>query len=157
METVLRIFSVGTVLLLFALPGQSGELPVWCRNWRNYFRNGFSAALLSGLPEGREVLEVRGMNGKVLGWMFRTDQIEPHVKGYKDQIAVKVALDREKKILGVAVVESKETPSYFQKITDKFFAQFRNRSLDAGSADIQTVTGATVSSRAIVRDVFESA
>ncbi len=97
-------------------------------------------------------------DGRPEGWIFRTDQVPPVCKGKRGEIALLVAVSSDARILGVRVLEHKEDPSYFRRLTETFFSQFRNRRADdTQTSGVDAVTRATLSSRAIIRDVLEGA
>ena len=125
-------------------------------NWRAFFPSGREVRPVSGLKAGEEAYEVLGKNGTLLGWVFRTDRIDPEVKGLVDQLGVLVAVSIDRRIIGVRLLEHGDTPSHVKKLTDEFYGQFRGRSADDRWTEIDTVTGATFSSSGVARDVFLS-
>jgi Na+-translocating ferredoxin:NAD+ oxidoreductase RnfG subunit len=92
-------------------------------------------------------------DGQTRGWLFRTDQVPPVCKGKRGEIALLVALGTDGRIKGLQVLSHKEDPSYFKRLNAAFFQQFYNRL--PGASKFDTVTRATLSSRAIIRDVTE--
>jgi uncharacterized protein with FMN-binding domain len=76
-------------------------------------------------------------------------------KGKRGQIAVLVALGTDARIKGLTVLAHKEDPSYFKRLKEAFYQQFRDQRVDGGTAKLDAVTKATFSSRAIIRDVME--
>jgi hypothetical protein len=125
--------------------------------WLKYYPLARKLIPVKGLTAGDEATEVRDASGNLLGWFFRTDRMAPLVKGYNGQIGALVALDKDGQILGVDVLSQHETPGPFSKLKAPFFAQFRGRRADQAPQDINGVTGATVSSTAVIKDVFQSA
>lgn len=98
-------------------------------------------------------------NGKSIGFAFVA--VGP---GFADKIKLVIAVDRKcEKFFGFKVLSSNETPGFGSKIKEKFFSeQFENApvgKLDivkAGNAEaidsqIVAITGATVSSEAVVK------
>lgn len=85
--------------------------------------------------------------------------------GFADAIQVMVGLDPvARKVLAIQVLDQKETPGLGVKVREeKYTRQFKGKSLeDAFTAarsggDIQAVTGATISSKAVARGVKETA
>lgn len=133
------------------------RVPPSAADWKRFFPAGRTLSPVPGIAPPQEAFEVRDALRKPLGWVFRTDRLPPEVRGYQDQVGVLVALTPNGVILGVEVVAHRETPKYFQRLTNAFFAQFAGRSADKPFDDVQAVTGATRSSGAIIRDVFLSA
>jgi hypothetical protein len=86
-----------------------------------------------------------------------TMAVPPRVRGYVDEINALVAVDREGRIVAVEIVDSRETPSYLERV---LAAGFLDRFLGRRSGEaraIDTVTGATISSRALKADVAATA
>lgn len=85
--------------------------------------------------------------------------------GFADVIQVMVGVDPvDRKVLAIRVLEQKETPGLGVKVREeKFTGQFKGKSLaDAfvagrSGTDVQAVTGATISSKAVARGVKEAA
>jgi len=124
--------------------------------WKKYFATGKALAPVTGLKPGDEAFEVRDSAKRVLGWVFRTDHVSPVIRGRNAEIGVMVALGKDGKIVGVEVIENHETPAYFHRLTSAFYHQFVGHAVSAPATDIDAVTGATISSDAVIRDVFES-
>ena len=125
--------------------------------WKKYFATGQALAPVSGLKSGDEAFEVRDSAKQVLGWVFRTDRIAPVVRGRNAEIGAMVALAKDGKIAGVDVLENRETPAYFRRLTPVFFHQFVGHAVSLPPSGVDAVTGATLSSRAVIQDVFSSA
>jgi transcriptional regulator of nitric oxide reductase len=173
MKRMLVAVTVVVLLKLQALPAVAGADPVAGKAagaaadtaskaepalpWKKHFPLGESVSPASGLKEGEKAYEVRDGSGAVLGWVFRTDQVSPIVKGYNSQIGTLVALSRDGKIVDVEVLQQRETPKYYGTITGMFFKQFKGHAVSKSASDVEAVTGATVSSTAITKDVFLSA
>ncbi len=100
--------------------------------------------------------EVR-LDGQTAGWLFRTDQIPPAARGKRGEIVLLVALGADTRIKGLRVLGHREDAAYFGRLKPTFFAQFNNRRADAGTEGLDAVTKATLSSRAIIREVAEGA
>lgn len=85
--------------------------------------------------------------------------IELSIRGYSSNINLFVGLDNEGKITKVKVISQQETPGLGAEISkDKFLEQFVGKdspNLEL-KKDIQPVTGATISSRAVLRAVKEA-
>ncbi len=115
------------------------------------------AAQTSRLPlaDPEAVVSEVTLAGRPAGWLFRTDQMPPVCKGKRGQIAVLVAIGTDARIKGLTVLASKEDPPYFKRLKDTFYQQFRNRPVGDGAVKLDAVTRATLSSRAIIRDVME--
>jgi NosR/NirI family nitrous oxide reductase transcriptional regulator len=88
---------------------------------------------------------------------FLTDQVEPRVRGYADEISLLVGIDDSAVVTGVRLIDHAETPSYMKKIVEAgFLERMAGRRLGADLAGVDAVTGATITSEAIRRDVLQS-
>ena len=108
--------------------------------------------------EGKEIFTAE-KNGAAAGYIFVTSE-----KGYGGDIKVMTALDPMGKILAVTILSaSDETPGLGQNVTrDKFYLQFNNledevtvvkNGADSKKSEINAVTGATISSKAVTKAV----
>lgn len=73
-------------------------------------------------------------------------------KGRNDIIEVAFAVDTKKhKIVGMLILENKETPEYLSKLTtnDKFVKQFHNKDMSAKKFTVEATSGATITGDAI--------
>ena len=107
----------------------------------------------------------KGAGGEVVGYA-----IEVQGTGFADKIVLLVAVDGEsEEVLGIAVLKSNETPGFGDKIKDTLFKnQFEGapageklvvvKSGDRSVPDeiIVAITGATISSEAVVKIVSEA-
>ncbi len=83
------------------------------------------------------------------------------VMGYGGEMVLLVGISaQEKKIMGIQVLEHQETPGLGSNITEeRFLSQFVSKSLDDPfeiKRDIQGVTGATISTKAVIRACQEA-
>jgi electron transport complex protein RnfG len=116
----------------------------------------------SGKPEPKELEIYRCLDsaGQVAGLAYIAEPA-----GFADLIQVMVGLDPvDRKVLAIRVLDLKETPGLGVKVReDRFTRQFRGKSLEDAFAaarsgsDVQAVTGATISSKAVAHGVKESA
>jgi len=123
----------------------------FCRDWFGQAAQTVPLALCNTNVVVQEVT----LDGKPSGWLFRTDQVPPVCKGKRGQIAVLVAVGTDAHIKGLTVLAHKEDPRYFLRLKKVFFEQFRNQRADENLIKFDAVTKATLSSRAIIRDVME--
>ena len=106
------------------------------------------------LASRADVRAVLNLKGEVLGWVFSTDQLEPVVRGKRGEIGVWVALGADGRIRGVKVGAHREDKKWFDRIRDPFYKAFAGKPADGSGGTPDSVTSATVSSRAMVDDVF---
>jgi electron transport complex protein RnfG len=94
--------------------------------------------------------------GNVAGYIFLTS-----ATGYGGEISVMTAMDTSKKVIGVKLVEISETPALGMKAQDESFLSQFARKVKGISAtknkpegnQIQAITGATITSNAVVQAV----
>lgn len=115
--------------------------------------------ILSGkVKTGESTVYKVSAQGKVIGWAFTAEGF-----GFADKIQLIIGVDAAfEKMTGFAVVSSYETPGFGDKIKGEFFgkqfagAPAKNVNLIKGGdasvidSDIVAITGATVSSTAVV-------
>ena len=79
-------------------------------------------------------------------------------KGYAGPVPVAIAFNADGSIRRVNVMENKETPGLGTKVSEDFFtAQFNARpATPIGLEDIDTITGATISSKAALAAINEA-
>lgn len=91
-------------------------------------------------------------NNKLVGFV-----IKGHKKGYSSDIEVMLGLNLNLKISGIKILSQNETPGLGSRIAeDSFLNQFKNKnslSLDG----VQTITGATISSSAVIKSIEDKA
>lgn len=92
----------------------------------------------------------------VQGWVFRTDRMPPRLRGMRGPIGAWVGVDRNRVIQGIAVVEHREDANWFNRIGQAFYRQFVKLPASREPDSLDTVTGATVSSGTLTRDVLLS-
>lgn len=83
----------------------------------------------------------------------------PEVKGFAGPINVLLSVDRQGKLRGLTYLESKETPSYIAGI-EQWLSSLVGEDLAAGPLSLERVdgmSGATVSSRAVLESINRSA
>lgn len=100
-----------------------------------------------------ETIEIGFRDGKKVGEVYLVT-----TRGYSGEIKLKVGVDLEEKITGIKILESLETPGLGAKIKEKkFLEQFKGKEKDGlylkkkePSGEIDSITGATISSSAVV-------
>ncbi|MGE4357920.1 MAG: RnfABCDGE type electron transport complex subunit G [Candidatus Omnitrophota bacterium] len=119
-------------------------------------------ALKTVYPEGEEFKKFNDYyvvykNGKPLGFVLRVS-----VQGYSGPIDMLVGFNQKGIIRGVRILEQKETPGLGAKISEIkygekepwFLAQFKGKNAkDLNLSQINTITGATISSRAVMEGI----
>jgi len=96
-------------------------------------------------------------SGSLMGAIIITDSIAPTVKGYLGEVGSAVGVTTEGRITFVVPVRHRETPYYMDMIVvSGLLEEMTGLDLTKPFPDIDTVSGATLSSQAIIRDVREA-
>ena len=104
-----------------------------------------SGSALSSLPKGSP------KSRKITGYIFSSQELAPEVCGFGGNINLAVYVDATGRLIDFHIIRSNETPAYLELLGQwrellKGHQLFRPQSF----ADVDAVTGATVSSRAIL-------
>jgi Na+-translocating ferredoxin:NAD+ oxidoreductase subunit G len=90
--------------------------------------------------------------------------IQSYGKGYSSFINTLIAVDKDFKVKKIKVLEHGETPGLGDEImTEQFMGQFKDKTFDHlkvqktdTTSDIQAISGATISSRAVTEDAVKN-
>jgi polyferredoxin/Na+-translocating ferredoxin:NAD+ oxidoreductase RnfG subunit len=124
------------------------------------------------LPEAAKFSEKLGGNGASVHYrafdakggtyavIFNTDEVVSGLRGYDGPVPVLVACDMTGRIIKVKILPNRETPEYLARInTERFLGQFSGKKTSdtiSLGRDIDGVTGATVTCRAVTDSVSKS-
>lgn len=104
--------------------------------------------------KGSEVLYYKALdkNNELIGYCFKVSKY-----GYSSDIITMVGIDKDSRITGIEILSQNETPGLGAKIIDKSFGE-RFKGKPANSlAEVDAITGATISSRAVISSIGEKA
>jgi len=110
------------------------------------------AAYFEAIKSGDEIIYYQALDKekRLLGAAFRASG-----KGYSSTIETIAGLLKDGTIKAIKVLSQNETPGLGARVADlEFTSQFNNKQ---GLDDIQAVTGATISSSAVINSVKEKA
>jgi len=110
------------------------------------------SAVLAGTADKVDYFRVSDANDKLTGYVFSSEGLAPEVRGFGGKINLAVYVDDPNgEIIGFHIVRSNETPAYLE-LLNEWCDSLVGRCLFQAEpfADIHTVTGATVSSEAIL-------
>lgn len=126
-----------------------------------YARMSFESSLKEALPGAESYKEAEmgifegEKRGEVIGWVFTASP-----QGYGGKIGMLVGINLEGRVTGVKILSQKETPGLGVNILKpSFLSQFINKTADdplEPKKDIDAITGATISSRAVSSGVRQS-
>ncbi|MDI6758835.1 MAG: FMN-binding protein [Candidatus Omnitrophota bacterium] len=104
------------------------------------------------LGEGTIYYKVFDKDNKFIGAAFKASQ-----KGYSSTIETIVGMKKDGVITGIKVLSQNETPGLGARIIEaNFSSQFLGKNTE-GLSDVQTITGATISSSAVIESVKKKA
>ena len=108
------------------------------------------AATIELTSEG--IYEVRS-GGDLLGFVMNSSPHSDQFIGYMGPVPLLIALDADGKILKVLPLDNDETPSFMTRVTEAgLFDSWTGMSAEeAASAQVDAISGATFSSRAIIQ------
>ncbi len=91
------------------------------------------------------------------GYVFPTAPLTSGVSGYAGPVELAVRVDSQGRLVGLQVVRSRETPSYL-KLVEAWFEQLVGRNVfdQEGLQGVDTVSGATITSRAVLRTLRQA-
>ncbi|OGC22867.1 hypothetical protein A2310_00525 [candidate division WOR-1 bacterium RIFOXYB2_FULL_37_13] len=162
-----KILKLGFVLMVFCVISAGALAYVYLFTQPKIELNGkraFESSLTEVLPNAlvfnivkigsKEVYQ--GLSGKdIIGTVFFASP-----RGYSSNINMLVGIDSNAKISGIKIVSQNETPGLGTNVAkrsflDQFLGKTANDQIEA-KKDIDAITGATISSRAVCRGVREA-
>ncbi|MDD5223547.1 MAG: 4Fe-4S binding protein [bacterium] len=97
-------------------------------------------------------------DGRPAGVAFVTSRIPPRIAGFTSEISILVGMTPAGSISRLEVLHHQETPSYFRMVLDSgLLPSFLGVDLKSGFPELDAVSGATISSQAIIQDLETSA
>lgn len=96
-------------------------------------------------------------NDKLAGFIFSSGDFAPQIRGFGGKINLAIFSDPNGKLVNFQILRSNETPSYLDML-NSWFGSLKGRDIfgEKPFAEIDTVTGATISSKAILDAIAES-
>jgi len=98
------------------------------------------------------IFEVVGQAG-IVGAAFDTSKVEPNIKGYNAPIRMLGYLGSDGKIERLEVFRHEETPYYFRMVVDSGLLRDIEGRTPEEVAELDAVSGATVTSKAMMKEV----
>ncbi len=94
---------------------------------------------------------VHDESANVTGYIFSSEDLAPQVRGFGGKMNLAICIDAAGKLINFHIIRSNETPSYLELLT-KWCRLLPGRRLFGPEpfADVDAVTGATISSKAIL-------
>lgn len=91
-------------------------------------------------------------NHKLLGIIFKAS-----AKGYSSNIETMVGIDNSGSIITIKVIAQNETPGLGSRVTEKSFTNQFSSKAAPNLSNVQAITGATISSKAVIDSVRKKA
>ncbi|MEX2357464.1 MAG: FMN-binding protein, partial [Pirellulaceae bacterium] len=113
----------------------------------------------------RGLVEVRGPDGERLGQLFRTSPHADHIVGYQGPTDALVALNDNDEVIGIRLRHSYDNQPYVRYVNEDYiFPEVLNETtwdqlveLDLESSGIEGISGATMTSQAMIEAIFVAA
>ncbi len=126
-----------------------------------YNADGIETTILKAFPEAKSVkktdkwTEVYNAKKKLIGYAVYSKPASDGIKGYAAETPVLIAMSKKQVIVGVYMLPNAETPNFVKHIEEKgFFNSWNGLSVkQAKKKQVDTVTGATFTSRAVIQSV----
>jgi len=97
-------------------------------------------------------------DGRPAGLAFVTSQVPPKIPGFTSEISILVGMTPTGTISRLEILHQQETPTYFRMVLDSgLLPSFLGVDLKSGFPELDAVSGATISSQAIIQDLTISA
>lgn len=118
-----------------------------------------------GIEEGKFTLTVRdsaswnvqGTNGTAQGVVIASAPYAKGVKGFAGPTPLYIYVDAGGRVREIAAADNADTPHFFQQAFEGLVPQWLGKNLsNAASLDVDAVSGATFSSKAIIANVQQS-
>jgi predicted membrane-bound spermidine synthase/Na+-translocating ferredoxin:NAD+ oxidoreductase RnfG subunit len=96
-------------------------------------------------------------NDKLAGFIFSSDDFVSSIHGFGGKINIAIRTDTAGNLVDFRIIRSNETPSYLDMLTN-WFGLLKGRDIfrEQPFANVNAVTGATVSSKAILESLAQS-
>ena len=123
--------------------------------------DGIDMAIVKAFPTAKSVkktkkwTEVYDANNKFLGYAVYSKPASDGIKGYNGETPVLIALSPKQVILGVWLLENKETPKFAKKVEDAgFYKNWNGLTVkQALKKEVDVVSGATYTSNGVIQSV----
>ncbi|MFT3739674.1 MAG: 4Fe-4S binding protein [Breznakibacter sp.] len=105
-------------------------------------------------------LTVTDKDRQILGYALISEDLDARYQGYAGHVPLLVALDANKQIVNVLLLPNSETPGYIRHLQEKkLLDAWNGHAVDTSllSRQVDAVSGATFSSKAIIRTVHQTA
>jgi len=98
-----------------------------------------------------DYFEVYGDSGELSGYIFSSEDFAPEVRGFGGRMNIAVHVDASGGLIDFHIIRSNETPAYLELLTPwRVLVNDHNLFGPQPFADVDTVTGATISCEAIL-------
>lgn len=153
------IFTVAVILFTryqygHKMPSNEGHYEYW-----DYASQVFPSASFTSHGDREGCENVYDAEGNLLGTLVSSETTGNDIKGYAGPTPVLIAITPEEVIVGIKTLPSKESRNFISKVERSGFLEgFLGYSMsDAARRNVDAVTGATFTSRALARTITHAA
>lgn len=122
----------------------------------NFVREIFPSAVSAEKdPTHENTFIIRDVEDELLGSVLTTESIADDSIGHAGPVPLLIGLNTDEIIVGIALLENRETPGYLYRLGGQdFLKRWNGLSVEeAGQKKVDAVTGATRTSKAIIASV----
>jgi Na+-translocating ferredoxin:NAD+ oxidoreductase RnfG subunit len=121
--------------------------------------NGMTPEIVNAFPTAKIIekeakwIVVYDANKKVLGYAVYSKPASIGIKGYNGETPLMIALSPKKKVMSVTLLDNQETPSFLTRVVNAGLLKSWDgmKAKKAAKKKVDTVSGATYSSRSIIQ------
>lgn len=140
---------------------QKAESKQCCDQQKPKTINGMAAEIVEAFPAAKSVKKERKLTvvydakNNVLGYAVYSKPASDGINGFNGETPVMIALDANKQIVSVTLLDNNETPGYVSRVIEAgLLKSWNGMKVDkARKKKVDAVTGATFSSKSIIETV----
>lgn len=156
--TILLVIAVGMKLLATQRDALHSNRDLWASVHPEMVESWIpSADRIEAPQDSSSLAEVRDQMDRVVGFLAMTQPQAENVIGYRGPSNALLVFDAAaKSLIGVKLLDSRDTPEHVAHVLakDEFFEQFQGWSWSESRADVDAVSGATLTSLAIAEGIL---
>ena len=139
--------------------GQHGQHQSCSQATKSCNKDGIALEIVNAFPKAKSIKKeasrtnVYDAQKNLLGYVIYSKPASNGIKGYNGETPLMIAFGTNDKIISVTLLNNNETPSYLRKVFDAGLLKSWNgmKAKKAVKKKVDTVTGATLSSRSIIK------
>jgi predicted membrane-bound spermidine synthase len=121
------------------------------------FRVEAAAIALPDTGKNATYFKTYDINDKLTGFIFSSDELAPNIHGFGGKINIAIRTDTAGNLIDFRIIRSNETPSYLGMLTN-WLPSLKDHAIFSPQpfTNVDAVTGATISSKAILESLAQS-